>query len=72
MTIAFATALDLAKTLAARPAAAVMATKRLLREAADGDLAGAVDLEAAAQAAASHGSEFADMFATSRAIRIPD
>jgi enoyl-CoA hydratase/carnithine racemase len=69
---AFATALDLAKTFAARPAAAVMATKRLLREAADGDLARAVDLEAGAQAAASHGSEFADMFTTWRATRIAD
>jgi enoyl-CoA hydratase/carnithine racemase len=69
---AFATALDLAKTFVARPAAAVMATKRLLRVAADGDLAQAVDLEAGAQAAASHGSEFADMFATWRATRIAD
>ena len=69
---AMATALDLAKTFAARPAAAVMATKRLLREAADGDLARAVDLEAGAQAVASHGSEFADMFATWRATRIAD
>jgi 2-(1,2-epoxy-1,2-dihydrophenyl)acetyl-CoA isomerase len=69
---AFATALDLAKTFAARPAAAVVATKRLLREAAGGDLMRAVDLEARAQAAASHGSEFADMFATWRATRIAD
>jgi enoyl-CoA hydratase/carnithine racemase len=69
---AFATALDLAMTFAARPGAAVLATKRLLREAAEGDLARAVDLEAGAQAAASHGSEFADMFATWRATRIAD
>jgi enoyl-CoA hydratase/carnithine racemase len=69
---ALATALDHATTLAARPAAAVVATKRLLREAADGDLAHAVDLEAGAQAAAVHGSEFADMFATWRATRIAD
>ena len=69
---AFATALDLATTFAARPGAAVLATKRLLREAAEGDLARAVDLEAGAQAAASHGSEFADMFATWRATRIAD
>jgi enoyl-CoA hydratase/carnithine racemase len=69
---AFATALDLAITFAARPGAAVVATKRLLREAAEGDLARAVDLEAGAQAAASHGSEFADMFATWRATRIVD
>jgi enoyl-CoA hydratase/carnithine racemase len=69
---ALATALDLAMTFAARPAAAVVATKRLLREAAEGDLARAVDLEAGAQAAAVHGSEFADMFATWRATRIAD
>jgi enoyl-CoA hydratase/carnithine racemase len=69
---ALATALDLATTFAARPAAAVVATKRLLRGAADGDLARAVDLEAGAQATASHGSEFADMFATWRATRIAD
>ena len=69
---ALATALDLAKTFAARPAAAVVATKRLLREAAEGDLARAVDLEAGAQAAAVHGNEFADMFATWRATRIAD
>jgi hypothetical protein len=50
----------------------VVATKRLLRQAAEGDLARAVDLEAGAQAAASHGSEFADMFATWRATRIAD
>ena len=69
---AFATALDLARRFAARPGAAVLATKRLLREAAEGDLARAVDLEAGAQAAASHGSEFADLFATWRATRIAD
>jgi enoyl-CoA hydratase/carnithine racemase len=69
---ALATALDLAMTFAARPAAAVVATKRLLREAADGDLAHAVDLEAGAQAAAVHGNEFADTFATWRATRIAD
>ena len=69
---ALATALDLAKTFAARPAAAVVATKRLLRGAADGDLVRAVDLEAGAQAAASHGSEFADLFATWRATRSAD
>jgi len=69
---ALATAFDLATTFATRPAEAVVATKRLLREAADGDLAQAVDLEACAQAAAIHGSEFADMFATWRATRIAD
>jgi enoyl-CoA hydratase/carnithine racemase len=69
---AFAAALDLATTFAARPAPAVVATKRLLREAADGDLAQAVDLEAGAQAAAIHGSEFAGMFATWRAARVFD
>jgi enoyl-CoA hydratase/carnithine racemase len=69
---ALATALDLGMTFAARPGAAVLATKRLLREAAEGDLAQAADLEAGAQAAASHGSEFADMFATWRATRIAD
>ncbi|MDT5276679.1 MAG: hypothetical protein QOG95_3611, partial [Mycobacterium sp.] len=51
---------------------AVVATKRLLREAADRDLAQAVDLEAGAQAAAIHGSEFAGMFATWRAARVFD
>jgi enoyl-CoA hydratase/carnithine racemase len=69
---AFATALDLAMTFAARPGAAALATKRLLREAAEGGLARAVDLEAGAQAAACHGSEFADMFATWRATRSTD
>ncbi len=69
---ALATALDLAMTFAARPGAAVVATKRLLREAADGDLARAVDLEAGAQAASVHGNEFADMFATWRATQIAD
>src|SRR6201992_487483 len=60
---ALATALELATTFAARPGAAVAATKRLLRAAAEGDLARAVDLEAGAQAAAAHGNEFADMVA---------
>src|SRR5271155_1271501 len=69
---AFAATLDLAMTFAARPGAAVVATKRLLRQATDGDLARAVDLEAGAQAAAVHGNEFADMFATWRATRIAD
>jgi enoyl-CoA hydratase/carnithine racemase len=69
---AWATALELAMTFAARPGAAVAATKRLLREAAEGDLARAVDLEAGAQAAAVHGNEFADMFAAWRATRIAD
>ncbi|MFZ0226347.1 MAG: enoyl-CoA hydratase-related protein [Mycobacterium sp.] len=69
---AFATALDLASTFAARPSAAVVATKRLLRGAADGDLAQAVDLEAGAQAAAIHGGEFGDMFATWRTTRSVD
>ena len=69
---AFATALGLATTFAARPRAAVLATKRLLREAAEGDLARAADLEAGAQAAAAHGSEFADLFATWRATRVAD
>ena len=69
---ALATALDLATTFAARPHAAVVATKRLLRKAADGDLARAVDLEAGAQSAAVHGDEFTDMFATWRATRIAD
>lgn len=69
---AFATALDLATTFAARPAAAVRATKRLLRGAADGTLAQAIDLEAGAQAAAIHGSEFADTYAAWRATRSAD
>jgi enoyl-CoA hydratase/carnithine racemase len=69
---AVATALDLATTLAARPPAAVIATKRLLRRAADGNLRQTIDLEAHAQAGAIHGGEFADMFATWRATRIAD
>jgi enoyl-CoA hydratase/carnithine racemase len=69
---ALATALDLAATFATRPAAAVVATKRLLREAARGDLARAVDLEAGAQSAAVHGKEFAETFATWRATRSAD
>ena len=69
---AFATALDLATTFAARPAAAVRATKRLLRGAADGTLTQAIDLEAGAQAAAIHGSEFADTFTAWRATRSAD
>ena len=69
---AFATALDLATTFAARPAAAIRATKRLLREAVDGTLAQAIDLEAGAQAAAIHGSEFADTFAAWRGTRSAD
>jgi len=67
-----ASALDLATTFATRPPAAVVATKRMLRRAADGDLTHALGLEADAQAAAIHGSEFADMFATWRATRIAD
>jgi enoyl-CoA hydratase/carnithine racemase len=67
-----ATARELATTIAARPHAAVVATKRLLRAAAEGTLAQAVDLEANAQAAAVHGSEFTDMFATWRTTRIAD
>jgi enoyl-CoA hydratase/carnithine racemase len=69
---ALATALDLATTFAARPHAAVVATKQLLRSAAGGDLARAVDLEAGAQAAAVHGNEFIDMFATWRTTRNAD
>jgi enoyl-CoA hydratase/carnithine racemase len=69
---ALATALDLATTFAARPPAAVRATKRLLRGAADRSLAQAIDLEARAQAAAIHGSEFADMFSAWRATRNAD
>jgi enoyl-CoA hydratase/carnithine racemase len=69
---ALATALDLATTFAARPAAAVVATKRLLRRAADGNLRQALDLEADGQATAIHRSDFDDMFATWRATRIAD
>ena len=69
---AFAAALDLATTFAARPGAAVVATKRLLRGAAAGDLARAVYLEADAQAEAIKGSEFADLFATWRTTRSAD
>jgi len=69
---AFATALDLATTFAARPVAAVRATKQLLRGAADRTLAQAIDLEAGAQAAAIHGSEFANTFAAWRASRSAD
>jgi enoyl-CoA hydratase/carnithine racemase len=69
---ALATALDLATKFAARPAAAVVATKRLLRRAAGCNLGQAIDLEADAQAAAIHGGEFADLFATWRTARIAD
>jgi enoyl-CoA hydratase/carnithine racemase len=69
---ALATALDLATTFAARPPAAVQATKRLLHGAAGGNLAQAIELEAGAQAAAIHGSDFADTFATWRATRSVD
>ena len=69
---ALTAALDLATTFAARPHAAVVATKQLLRSAAGGDLARAVDLEAGAQAAAVHGNEFIDMFATWRTTRNAD
>jgi enoyl-CoA hydratase/carnithine racemase len=69
---ALATALGLATTFAARPAAAVRATKRLLRGAAGCTLAQSIDLEATAQAAAIHGSEFADTFAAWRATRSAD
>jgi len=69
---AFAAALDLATTFAARPAAAVRATKRLLRGTADSTLAQAIDLEAGAQAAAIGGREFADTFAAWRATRSAD
>jgi enoyl-CoA hydratase/carnithine racemase len=69
---ALGTALELATTFAGRPGTAVVATKRLLREAAEGDLARAVGLEAGAQAAAAHGKEFADMFATWRSTRSAD
>jgi 2-(1,2-epoxy-1,2-dihydrophenyl)acetyl-CoA isomerase len=69
---AVATALDLATTFAARPAAAVRATKRLLRGASGNTLAQAIDLEAGGQSAAIHGSEFAETFAAWRASRSAD
>jgi enoyl-CoA hydratase/carnithine racemase len=67
-----AAALELARTFAERPPAAVAATKRLLREAGGGGLAMAIGLEATAQAAAIHGGEFAASFATWRTSRVAD
>lgn len=53
-------ALELAATFARRPATAVAATKRLVRQVAGGSLADAIETEAAAQAAAFHRNEFSD------------
>ncbi|MEV6559426.1 enoyl-CoA hydratase-related protein [Nocardia sp. NPDC051756] len=64
-------ALELAAVFARHPLAAA-ATKRLLREAADGGLAAAIDHEAVAQAAAFARGEFADNFEIWRSSRIAD
>lgn len=69
---ALGAAVELATMFAARPAKAVTATKRLLREVAGGDLARAIEIEATGQAAALHGGEFADTFAAWRTSRNAD
>lgn len=63
--------LELAAQYTRRPRAAV-AIKRLLRTAAAGDLAAAIDLEASAQAAAFHGGEFTAAFDSWRTSRTVD
>ncbi|MFE2955552.1 enoyl-CoA hydratase/isomerase family protein [Nocardia tengchongensis] len=63
-----AVALELAAEYTRRPQAAV-ATKRLLRTVAAGDLATAIDLEAVAQAAAFHSGEFTAAFDAWRTTR---
>ncbi|MFB8000928.1 enoyl-CoA hydratase/isomerase family protein [Nocardia sp. NPDC056000] len=65
------TALELATMLTRQPGAAA-ATKRLLRAAAETDLATAIDLEAVAQAAAFHRGEFAAAFDAWRTTRVAD
>jgi enoyl-CoA hydratase/carnithine racemase len=67
-----AAATELARMFAARPPAAVAATKRLLRTVATGSLDDAIDAEAVAQAAAFHGAEFAEHFAAWRSHRNAD
>lgn len=69
---ALTAAIELATTFAARPPVAVAATKRLLRDAAGGDLTRAIAIEATEQAAAAHGAEFADTFAAWRTSRRAD
>ncbi|MEZ0050223.1 enoyl-CoA hydratase/carnithine racemase [Mycobacterium sp. MAA66] len=69
---AFSSAVELAAMFAARPATAVMATKRLLRDAARRDLARAIELEGVMQATAIHGDEFADTFSGWRMSRSAD
>ena len=69
---ALASALELAATFAARPPAAVRTTKRLLRDAAQGDLARAIKIEARIQAASIHGAEFSAAFAGWRTSRVAD
>lgn len=67
-----AAALELAAILARRPAAAVRATKQLVRTVAEGSLAAAIDQEAQVQAAAMHGPEFARMIGPWKASRRAD
>jgi enoyl-CoA hydratase len=69
---AVAAAVELATTFTARPATAVTATKRLVRDAAGCDLHQTIEIEAIAQAAAFHGGEFADTFAAWRTSRRAD
>jgi enoyl-CoA hydratase/carnithine racemase len=65
-------ALELAATFARRPATAVAATKRLVRQVAGGSLADAIETEAAAQAAAFHRNEFSDTIDAWRLSRTVD
>lgn len=67
-----AAALELAAVFAARPPLAVAATKQLLRAATTGGIEDAIDAEAAAQAAAFHGTEFADSVTAWRTGRHAD
>lgn len=69
---ALTAAVDLATLFARRPAAAVNATKRLLRDAAGGDLARTIVMEGERQAAAIHGHEFGDTFDAWRSSRRAD
>ncbi|MFB8275294.1 enoyl-CoA hydratase/isomerase family protein [Nocardia colli] len=64
-------AVELAAVFGRHPLAAA-ATKRVLREVADGGLAAAIEHEAVAQAAAFHRGEFAESFDIWRTARIAD
>ena len=67
-----AVAIELSGMFAARPPVAVAATKQLLRTVATGSLDDAIDTEAAAQAAALHGTEFSELVDAWRSHRNAD